>query len=136
MWRVERPEPTVWPGEVAGVRLAPGEGDRRAPDRIVRRTEAPPRREHRRKVVRVVVVPRFSVLPDRVGEAPVADERPQRRVAHHRGIRMIEAPQDVPQQDVAREVVRQGDRIVRGGLARRDQAVRGATGKDALEELA
>src|SRR5207248_5883290 len=56
MWRVHRAETTDRPREIALVRFAPGEVDRRPPARVLRGTESPARGEHRREVVRVVVV--------------------------------------------------------------------------------
>src|SRR5207245_6538476 len=56
--RVEGAEPAEGPSEVALVLDTPGQRDCRAPVRVVRSAEPPAGCEHRRQVVRVVVVAR------------------------------------------------------------------------------
>src|SRR5687768_1719183 len=116
MSRVQRAESTESTGEVPLVCRTPSELDRRAPDRIVGVAEAPGRREHRREIVRVVVMTRAvaACAADRVSEASRVGEAGPRRIADVGRRPWIEIAEDSPEQDMTREVERLLERIVGG----------------------
>src|SRR6184192_2118833 len=112
---MQRTQTAERPWEVAFVRLAPRERDRRAPLRIVRAAKAPPRCEDRRQVVRVVIVTRAGALR--------ADDREvlERRGSYLFRRAMPEGPQHMPEQDVAREVEGLTQRVIGRRLGRRNE---------------
>ena len=123
---MQRTQTAERPWEVAFVRLAPRERDRRAPLRIVRAAKAPPRCEDRRQVVRVVIVTRAGALraDDRVREPFLAREVLERRGSYLFRRAMPEGPQHMPEQDVAREVEGLTQRVIGRRLGRRNQTER------------
>src|SRR5439155_10083271 len=94
--------------------------------------------EDRRQVVRIVVVAgALAARPgDRVRESPLPREGQERRFADLARGGMIEGAKHVPQEDVAREVVRLTKWVVGRRLGGRDQAERRSTREEALERLA
>ena len=123
-WGVQRPKAAEPTRKITLVRVAPSESDSLAPERIARGAEPPPRREHSGEIVRVVIVPRG--LPSRAGhcirESPFDREMFERRGADLPGPRMPERTEDVPEQHVAREVIRLPQGVVRRRLGRRHEA--------------
>src|SRR5438309_10460264 len=102
---MQRTQTAERPWEVAFVRLAPRERDRRAPLQIVRAAKAPPRCEERRQVVRVMIVTRASALraDDRVREPFLAREVLERSSMYVFRRALPEGPLHMTEQDMARE---------------------------------
>src|SRR5438477_603217 len=123
-WRVQRPKAAEPAREISLVRVAPSESDRLPPEGIARGAEPPPRREDRGEIVRIVIVAR--ALASRAGhgvrESPFDREVFERRGADLLGRRMLERTEDMPEQHVAREVIRLPQGVVRRRLGGRHQA--------------